>query len=481
MEAWVKITNPVLQKYQSIFSRYPRTAPIQGNSRAEFNFQVQTNGNLNFFMGGGSTQKYALGMLQDCGFNKLPGNTWTHVALSIDTPLNSVNPREVRIYINGQLDCQWPQPGAAPLFQGTRQVMHDQPLAFSNFDNGDVEGVPQTFSGMMDEIRIWAGVRTEHEIAENYKRLLPANSTNLIAQYSLNGNSDELLSGIAQDRSGNGHNAVLTGLQGTKPSWVPSNAPIRNIVPVNNFQLTPLELFMYSANPSDTFIVEIDISSLSAYEKIFLDKNANIPLPPSSQVGVLPGRQWPMIWFKSEAPESKTLELRYRAVSRDEHGEIVYSETDQGSVSWGVVEIQVTAIGCDGAGGKLDLCNVCNGLNECPPYGCDGQGGRKDECGVCRGNGDTCPCVISRWRGRGERQLDPMLFNFELDNLSEYARETNLLLDRVTDLLTSAYAASLPCARISDALSRVKGFQHDLSIFNNQFLGPFANVLAPPS
>lgn len=68
--------------------------------------------------------------------------------------------------------------------------------------------------------------------------------------------------------------------------------------------------------------------------------------------------------------------------------------------------------GCDGLGGVVDKCGVCNGNNDClnkkkngkPVFvedeveievrqivdGCDGNGGAYDECGECNGDGSSC-------------------------------------------------------------------------------------------
>ena len=45
--------------------------------------------------------------------------------------------------------------------------------------------------------------------------------------------------------------------------------------------------------------------------------------------------------------------------------------------------------GCDGLGGVVDACGVCNG-DGTTCGGCDGKGGVVDTCGVCNGDGTSC-------------------------------------------------------------------------------------------
>jgi hypothetical protein len=386
---WVRITNPVLGRYQPIVSRYPRYAAVAGtgNSMAEFDLQVQMNGNLNFFMGGGSSNPNKLGVLVDCGFNIIRSNTWTHVALSISTPTGQVNPNAVNIYINGQWQCGW-QASAATPFSGTRQVLHGQPFAFSNYENVESNGVPQTFSGRMDEIRLWSGVRTPAQIAANYNLPVSPNSPNLICYLKLDREYPEATYALAKDSSIYANDAILTGWTGTLPVWTGYSAPVQHVITTTNFKLTTVPLYTFSSNPEDYFVCVITTPLQNG--DIYLDPLGTQPYSINNPIGPAPNASYPVVWILSRSTVSYNQSIIYFATAINTAGTEVFSTTEQGSLELATIQLFVTANGCDGHGSKIDRCGVCAGNGtSCPPTGCDGVGGQYDLCGVCNGN-NTC-------------------------------------------------------------------------------------------
>lgn len=294
LEAWVWVADPALRRPQPLFTRYPRLAPVQGDSQAEFLLQLQGNGNLNLFFGGGDQNPNRVALNLNCGFDVVPANRWTHIALTVSTPPVRVNPNDVRVYANGQLACQWPNSSNPMGFNGTRQVMHDQPFAFSNYQsNGQCEGQVQTFSGRMDEIRVWAGVRTAAQILGSYTTVTSSSSPGLVGQFSLDRLPAEEAGGYALDASTTGANAAFYGVDGARPQWIPSTAPIEPVlVETANFQLTPITLYGYATNYADSWSAQVNMSSLrNGTEFLYLDAAGSVFLAPSDQITALTGNK----------------------------------------------------------------------------------------------------------------------------------------------------------------------------------------------
>lgn len=312
-----------LRRPQPLFARYPGTRPIQGHSRAEFLLQVQANGNLNLFFGGGSANKDRLALNLDCGFNVVPAGRWTHVALSVATTPGLVNPREARVYLNGHLACEWPGTEAAnTTFAGTRQIMHDQPFVFSKYELADCDGPEglQTFHGRMDELRVWAGVRTPAEILAAYDTTdlsstttttpyAEARASSLVGLFHLDRESSgevEEAAYVALDSSSTRANAAFQG-EGGAPAWVPSSAPLVLRVEATNFLLAHLNLFIYSADVNDTFGAQIDVSALNPTESIYRDGGAAVPLNQGNVITVAEGSQYVFLAFVTFATPLNSL------------------------------------------------------------------------------------------------------------------------------------------------------------------------------
>jgi hypothetical protein len=375
-EAWVWPAQANLRRPQPLFARSPRTQPIQGHSRAEFLLQLQANGNLNLFVGGGSANKDRLALNLDCGFNVVPAGRWTHVALSVATTPGLVNPREARVYLNGHLACEWPGTEAAnTTFGGTRQIMHDQPFVFSQYELADCDGPErlQTFQGRMDELRVWAGELTPAEILAGYDTDLSSTTTttpyaearasSLVGLFHLDRESrgeGEDKSCVALDSSPTGANAAFEGeIEGQAAVWVPSSAPLVLQVEATNFLPAHLTLFIYSAHPNDTFAAQIDVSALNPTESIYRDGGPAVLVNQGNVITVAEGSQYlflafstflPVAYFLTTSPVSYTATVRYRAVSYDPRGEsaLVASE-------WAEIVVRVEVTGCDGQGGEMEV------------------------------------------------------------------------------------------------------------------------------
>jgi len=386
--------------YQPIVSRYPRGPSIRGNIHAEFNLQLQPSGNLNFFMGGGPKFR-GLGMNLNCG-PVIKDKTWHHVALVFYTPPFNLNPHFLGIYVDSKLVCRFERNNKTvnpAYFRGDRQFLVDEPLAFSNYENLNAAGLPQSWDGYMDEIRIWNVARTAEEIAATWNVSIQGCERNLFAYYKLNRVPTGLPNGVWDDGPFD-QQATLLGYNGQRPAYIGSLAPIQNKVFTTNFgSPIPLIFYAWTENFFDQFVVLISNSSFEG--QLFLDPAGTEPFfpgdsaPTPAAFGVRPeiGQPYPQarLWFVSTAQTNTTTIIQYYAGSLGPGGVPVYSSqtVDNALIPiFADVQIVVTANGCNGKGGVVDYCGNCGGDgSQCPPLGCDQRGGSYDICGVCNAFG----------------------------------------------------------------------------------------------
>lgn len=133
---------------------------------------------------------------------------WAHVATTYDGSA-------LLVYIDG---VQKGQTAAAG-----NLVVPNQPLRFGI---EDILNGTQTFlAGEMDEVRIWDHARTGQEIADNFNRVIAANSPGLIAYYQFNEDSGQQV----LDSTANGLNGTLgadAASGADDPARVTSDAPV---------------------------------------------------------------------------------------------------------------------------------------------------------------------------------------------------------------------------------------------------------------
>lgn len=138
----------------------------------------------------------------------LPLNQWTHVAGTFDGTT-------ARVYINGVLHSSKAMSSGIPVNTNVLEI------------GGDV-GIPSySFSGLIDEVRVWNRTLTEAEIQESMNCEAPQDNTGLVANYDFNNgdaggdNSNPAVTNL-DDVSGNGHHGLLKNfaLTGTESNWV---------------------------------------------------------------------------------------------------------------------------------------------------------------------------------------------------------------------------------------------------------------------
>jgi hypothetical protein len=137
--------------------------------------------------------------LKKCnGTTQLPANQWHHLAGTYDGT-------SVKLYVNGVLE---------------RTEAHTGTLSTTTSEIWLGGAATARFlDGLLDEVRIWSGARTESEIRKNMYRELPypAGESNLVAYYKLNSTSGT----TATDSKGS-YNGTLTNMSGNE--WETSSA-----------------------------------------------------------------------------------------------------------------------------------------------------------------------------------------------------------------------------------------------------------------
>lgn len=139
------------------------------------------------------------------GSTIVPLNTWTHLAGVWDGS-------QLRVYINGVLD------GTAAITGGTLVSSANPVRIGANL-------LSESFTGRIDEVRIWRTARTGAQIAAAMNTCyMGTTSPNLLANYNFEEGSGTTLT----DRTGHGYNGTLVNA----PTWT-GGATCVTVLPVN--------------------------------------------------------------------------------------------------------------------------------------------------------------------------------------------------------------------------------------------------------
>ena len=202
-------------------------------SHIDFVFALQENGILCL----GNTHGY-IGVQN----KRIPASKWTHVAVTVNNKTG-----DIRFYINGAYV------GNGSGWQGRNPGR----VGFVSYTGGelDIGGFNQhgwgynndNFKGQMADVRIWNVIRTEKQIADNYKKQLSGKESGLMAYWTFTD---------AKDKTGHGWNLSLGGdakcSAGKGPSIEPPagiTAAMAAVTPFYNEQGAPIAL---SASGSST-------------------------------------------------------------------------------------------------------------------------------------------------------------------------------------------------------------------------------------
>jgi len=175
-EAWVFAPTPANGGYNTIVSRYG-VGPFgqYHNKYADFVLQVQTNGSLNFFMGNALADNYGAIVWGP----QLRANTWYHVGFVVHTSEGRLNPQGVSLFVDDQFLY-------VPWNNGQRQERRNEPIVLGDYFNQD--GDTKYWEGVLDEVRFWAGERSQDQISNwaNAPTSQVVQSSDLLAYYQFN-------------------------------------------------------------------------------------------------------------------------------------------------------------------------------------------------------------------------------------------------------------------------------------------------------
>lgn len=194
VEAWIKTP---LVSGQEIITDWGTQAQGQ-----RFTFNL-INGNLRTEINGSGLT----------GTTLVGDNTWHHVAVTYD---NTTNPNYT-MYVDGALEASF----NLPTTQNTGNSV--------NFRMGlRVDGA-NSFSGVMDEVRVWDYARSQAQISADKDTVFCTAPSGLVAYHRLNrgtAGGNNAGANVSYDASPGGNNGTLTGfaLNGSTSNWVTGTA-----------------------------------------------------------------------------------------------------------------------------------------------------------------------------------------------------------------------------------------------------------------
>ena len=186
-EAWVYIPSERYSGKNAVISNY---LEIPGDEF--FDFCIYANGVPTLFVGRGLGKDYATFNFSDA---KVPADTWTHVAVVYGTGTEG---KQAFCYINGVLKHQSAVEDYVPMTEGV-------------FENtvclgGDLRSFNQQwFKGELGEVRMYADVRSQAEIAADMTTAADRNDQDLIMYYEL---SAELSGKDVEDKGPKGYDML---------------------------------------------------------------------------------------------------------------------------------------------------------------------------------------------------------------------------------------------------------------------------------
>ena len=410
MEAWIRHPNPVDGAYKPFLSRHPGLN--NGNEASEFTFQIQRDGNINFFTGCGNYWQYGfqIGLQSDqfplWKFYTMQPNTWTHVAATVDWRGDF---GIVTLYVNGNLIDQKPWGSNDQLGVCTdrlRSRAPGQPVRIGYYDNSDA-GV-QTFGGQIDEVRIWNSVRTQAEI-QNHMHGIIFDKTALVAYFGFSEAREGIFPTQAKRNLRHSFNQGLSQFPCASPMydeqsmvfsalpWGRSglkihNAPVITTVASGSASGSLFGVDLSTANLTDPVTFDYWITGLvfATDAKAYYANTAGIrteilePFPimvPSlQQIEYAPGTRAgiDVILYKARSKMTGVFEANYAS------GENSTTDCCHGATK------ETFVVRCP-SGMEPDRCGVCGGDNStlCPCF-CNTDGDVENICGDCGTGGPDC-------------------------------------------------------------------------------------------
>jgi len=147
------------------------------------------------------------------GKKQVNDNKWHHVAATWDN-------NTLSIYIDGVLDTT-----SKPYENGYKSSMKCLDTCPNGFQIGGFflnNLAIQFFRGVIDEVRVWSGARTQREIISTMSQTVLSSETNLLYNWRF----DEAIGGIVDSRGFPAPGTLGGGVTNYEPRWIESSAPI---------------------------------------------------------------------------------------------------------------------------------------------------------------------------------------------------------------------------------------------------------------
>jgi len=305
--------------YKSIVSRYTiRPDGTYHNMYADFNFQIQKGGEINFFMGNGLNPSF-YGVIITAG--TLTAGRWTHLAFSVHTPNGKTNPDYATVFVDGVAsNSTWKS--------GARQLQSSAPINLGAYMNQD--GDVKWWRGFLDEIRIWGLYRNTTMVKSTMAMSVPTNSDGLLAYYRCNAGT------VLIDDAHNYDGEFVSGAGSVQ--YQMSGAKLGFLLGAGRQSSVDVVLPGVGTSPF-TYVIETipdpTVGSLKSNNTVILSNN--LPF-------FLPGN---VVTFQAANVEGRTTTFNY------------YGTNSAGrEANSTVVSVSVDRIACN-----PDACGVCNGDN----------------------------------------------------------------------------------------------------------------------
>eukprot|EP01098_Paradermamoeba_levis_P007185 TRINITY_DN2978_c0_g1_i1.p1 TRINITY_DN2978_c0_g1~~TRINITY_DN2978_c0_g1_i1.p1 ORF type:complete len:501 (-),score=155.76 TRINITY_DN2978_c0_g1_i1:160-1611(-) len=390
-EGWIMLPSPPADGYyKTMVSRWDIGPDNTFHNRwADFDFQVQASGTLNFFMGNGAPSIYGFNL----GVANLAQGQWYHVAFAIECcGAGTSNPSLVRVWLDlVEFNQTWSV--------GSRQFpSRGRNLFLGDFFNHD--GDHKWWRGFMDEVRFWGHVRNVGQLAQYRQRVVPSSAPGLLAYYRFNEGSGILL----LDSSPNKYHGRLSKpvITTTSPLWRVSGVKIHVDAVVSPLGFSTLTLPGISPTGAFTYTIE----SLPAVDGIpgsfgtLIGDGKYVTSTPFALTGNT-------VSYEAGNVTGVTAVFSY-------YGTQDVSVPSQRERLSTIVYVRVGEIACI-----------------------------PDACGVCNGDNSTCSCLPLPYAGYSLNDVERILALYEMEQTLDYLHDLDLKLERAQKSIAQYHATEL--------------------------------------
>ncbi len=211
IEAWIKTTANAVPTAGGIQQTIVDWGMFSGQGN-RFTFNVLWGNAIRLEVGGNGVS----------GLIPVNDGAWHHVAVTFDPAATE----QIKLYVDGQLDVA-----------GTTTIPVDTEVDVNVQIGRRIDNI-NSFTGTIDEVRIWDIVLDQGQIQNNMNKELCTPPDNLVAYYIFNqGNANQDNAGETTliDISGNGYDGSLMGfnLAGDFSNWVAGSEVAPGVVTIN--------------------------------------------------------------------------------------------------------------------------------------------------------------------------------------------------------------------------------------------------------